>query len=177
MWQHRGVPSLTREEAQQRAQLINVDSMEVALDLDRGVESFGSTTRIRFSCSSPGESTFLDLRPVSVESIQLNGEAIAPDALVDGRLPLADLAADNTVEVVASMAYSRDGQGLHRSTDPADDEDYVYGHLFLDAAPKVFACFDQPDLKARMPWLSGRPRSGSCLATAGPRRTPRGSGR
>ena len=46
------------------------------------------------------------------------------------------------------MAYSHDGQGLHRSTDPADGEDYVYGHLFLDAAPTVFACFDQPDLKA-----------------------------
>ncbi len=46
------------------------------------------------------------------------------------------------------MAYGHDGQGLHRSSDPADDEDYVYGHLFLDAAPRVFACFDQPDLKA-----------------------------
>ena len=46
------------------------------------------------------------------------------------------------------MAYSHDGQGLHRSVDPADGEHYVYGHLFLDAAPTVFACFDQPDLKA-----------------------------
>ncbi len=46
------------------------------------------------------------------------------------------------------MAYSHDGQGLHRATDPADQRDYVYGHLFLDAAPSVYACFDQPDLKA-----------------------------
>ena len=46
------------------------------------------------------------------------------------------------------MAYSRDGQGLHRAVDPADGEHYVYGHLFLDAGPRVFACFDQPDLKA-----------------------------
>ena len=61
---------------------------------------------------------------------------------------LADLAADNVLEVEATMAYRHDGQGLHRSTDPADEEDYVYGHLFLDAAPTVFACFDQPDLKA-----------------------------
>ena len=122
--------------------------MEVDLDLDRGAEHFGSTTRIQFSCATAGESTFLDLRAASVESITLNGSAIATDVIVDGRLPLTGLAADNTVEVVATMAFSRDGQGLHRSTDPADGEDYVYGHLFLDAAPTVFACFDQPDLKA-----------------------------
>jgi len=142
------VPSLTRDEARQRAQLITVNRMEVDLDLDRGKDSFGSMTRISFSCSTPGESTFLDVRAVSVESVNLNGAPIAPDTIVDGRLPLPDLADDNTVEVVATMAFSRDGQGLHRSTDPADDEDYVYGHLFLDAAPTVFACFDQPDLKA-----------------------------
>ncbi len=122
--------------------------MEVDLDLDRGAEDFGSTTRIRFSCNEPGAATFLELRAVSVDSITLNGAVIAPDSLVEGRLPLSGLAADNDIEVVATMAYSRDGQGLHRSTDPADGEDYVYGHLFLDAAPTVFACFDQPDLKA-----------------------------
>nr|WP_245613846.1 aminopeptidase N [Knoellia sinensis] len=122
--------------------------MEVDLDLDRGGELFGSTTRIRFSCRAPGESTFLDVRAVSCERIELNGIHVDPGAIVDGRLPLTGLAADNVVEVVTTMDYSRDGQGLHRSTDPADGEDYVYGHLFLDAAPKVFACFDQPDLKA-----------------------------
>ena len=78
----------------------------------------------------------------------LNGRPLDPASLVDGRLDLTDLAADNVLEVEATMAYSHDGQGLHRSTDPADGEDYVYGHLFLDAAPTVFACFDQPDLKA-----------------------------
>ncbi|WP_170070209.1 aminopeptidase N [Knoellia remsis] len=142
------MPSLTRDEARQRAQLITVDRMEVDLDLDRGAEHFGSTTRITFSCNEPGAATFLDLRPVSCERIELNGTPIDPATITDGRLPLADLRAENTVEVVATMAYSHDGQGLHRSHDPADGEDYVYGHLFLDAAPTVFACFDQPDLKA-----------------------------
>ncbi|CAN7178138.1 aminopeptidase N [Knoellia sp. LjRoot47] len=142
------MPSLTRDEARQRAQLISVQRMEVDLDLDRGSEHFGSTARITFSCSAPGGSTFLDLHAVSCERIELNGIRIDPDTVTEGRLTLTDLAADNVVEVTATMAYSRDGQGLHRSTDPADGEDYVYGHLFLDAAPKVFACFDQPDLKA-----------------------------
>ena len=63
-------------------------------------------------------------------------------------MELVGLEAQNVLEVEAVMAYSRDGQGLHRAVDPADGEHYVYGHLFLDAAPRAFACFDQPDLKA-----------------------------
>ncbi|MDF2144479.1 aminopeptidase N [Knoellia sp. p5-6-4] len=142
------MPSLTRSEATERAALIDVTSMEVDLDLDRGEEQFGSTTTIRFTCTEPGRSTFLDLAPESLESITLNGSPVDPSGLVDGRIALSGLAADNEVVVVATMRYSRDGQGLHRAVDPADGQHYVYGHLFLDAAPTVFACFDQPDLKA-----------------------------
>jgi len=121
--------------------------MEVDLDLDRGPEVFGSRTRIAFGCTTPGAMAFLDVRPVELVSVTLNGRALDVGTLEDGRLALPDLAADNLVEVEAVMAYSRDGQGLHRAVDPADGEHYVYGHLFLDAAPRVFACFDQPDLK------------------------------
>ncbi|MFW5468546.1 aminopeptidase N [Knoellia sp. CPCC 206435] len=168
------MPSLTRDEARQRAQLITVDRMEVDLDLDRGPEHFGSTTRIRFSCLEPGSSTFLDLRAVSTESVVLNGAEVAVSSVVDGRLPLTDLRDDNTVEVTATMAYSRDGQGLHRSTDPADGEDYVYGHLFLDAAPKVFACFDQPDLKAPYAVTVRAPREWVVLGNGRATRTSAG---
>ena len=142
------MPSLTRAEATARAALICVEAMEVDLDLDRGAELFGSRTTIRFTCREPGTTTFVDVRPRDLHAVSLNGIRIDPASLVDGRLTLAGLPADNVLEVHATMAYSHDGQGLHRSTDPADGEDYVYGHLFLDAAPTVFACFDQPDLKA-----------------------------
>ena len=142
------MPSLTRAEATTRAALITVDAMEVDLDLDRGADVFGSRTTIRFTVRTPGASTFVDLRPRALHGVTLNGHPLDPASVVDGRLDLADLATDNVLEVEATMAYSHDGQGLHRSTDPADGEDYVYGHLFLDAAPTVFACFDQPDLKA-----------------------------
>ena len=121
--------------------------MEVDLDLDRGAETFGSRTRITFGCTTPGATTFLDVRPVDLVSATLNGRALDVGTLDDGRLPLPQLAADNVVEVEAAMASSRDGQGLPRAVSPADGEHYVYGHLFLDAAPRVFACFDQPDLK------------------------------
>ncbi len=142
------MPSLTRTEATTRAALLAVDAVEVDLDLDRGAEVFGSRTRIRFTCRRPGASTFVDVRARALHSVRFNGRSLGPAAVVDGRLALHDLAVENVLEVDATMTYSHDGQGLHRSTDPADGEDYVYGHLFLDAAPTVFACFDQPDLKA-----------------------------
>ncbi|MCA0290573.1 MAG: aminopeptidase N [Actinobacteria bacterium] len=137
---------LTRTEAQQRATTIRVSRMVVALDLDQGPETFGSRAEIHFEATAP--ETFVDLRPVGVARLELNGQNLDPAALVDGRLALTGLEPSNVLIVEATMAYSRDGQGLHRSVDPADEEAYVYGHLFLDAAPTVFACFDQPDIKA-----------------------------
>ncbi len=142
------MPSLTRSEAVTRATLLTVDAMEVELDLDRGPDVFDSRTTIRFTCREPGSETFVEVRPRQLGAVTLNGRPIDPESLDDGRLTLSDLSTDNVLEVEATMAYSHDGEGLHRSTDPADGEDYVYGHLFLDAAPTVFACFDQPDLKA-----------------------------
>lgn len=46
------------------------------------------------------------------------------------------------------MRYSRTGEGMHRFTDPTDGETYVYTQLFMDDVQRVFAAFDQPDLKA-----------------------------
>ena len=142
------MPSLTRADARERSALIDVTRMEVDLDLDRGEVSFESRVRISFSCNAPGSSTFLDVLPTELRSVVLNGLAVDVAGLLDGRIELAGLAAENVLEVETLMSYSRDGQGLHRAVDPADGEHYVYGHLFLDAGPRVFACFDQPDLKA-----------------------------
>ncbi len=143
--------SLTHDEARARAAQVSVQDMTVDLDLDQGPERFASRTTVRFSCNDPGAGTFADLKAAEVHAIRLGGIPLDPAEVVDGRLELTaehGLALDNVLEVEADMAYSRDGQGLHRSVDPADGEAYVYGHLFLDAAPQVFACFDQPDLKA-----------------------------
>jgi len=145
------VRSLTRDEARARRAVISVEAMEVDLDLSTGPEEFGSRTTIRFACADPAAGTFVDIAPVTLHEARLNGIPLSAADLSEHRLPLTaahGLAAANVLEVVATMAYSRDGQGLHRSVDPADSEAYVYGHLFLDAAPRVFACFDQPDLKA-----------------------------
>ena len=143
---------LLRTEARERARLITVDRMTVDLDLSVSESEFSSTARIEFTCAEPGSASWLDFRPAHLLSVSLNGQPIDLDAaaadVARGRIPLADLGEANVVEARGTMRFSRDGQGLHRAVDPADGEAYVYGHLFLDAAPTVFACFDQPDLKA-----------------------------
>ncbi|WP_169798537.1 aminopeptidase N, partial [Piscicoccus intestinalis] len=140
--------SLRVSDARERARLLAVRGYELELDLDRGARLFGSRVRIAFSCREPGASTFLDVRARELRSATLNGRRLDPTTCVDGRLSLPDLEPENVVEVDAVMAFRRDGEGLHRASDPADGADYVYGMTFLDAAPTVFACFDQPDLKA-----------------------------
>jgi aminopeptidase N len=142
------MPSLTRTEAARRSALLRVRAYQVDLDLTTGSETFRSTTRIAFDATSTGSGTFLEVRPSRLHSVTLNGRAVDPAALADGRLPLAGLAAENDLVVVADMAYSRECEGLHRYVDPADGRVYVYAFVFIDNAPRVFACFDQPDLKA-----------------------------
>jgi aminopeptidase N len=142
------MPSLKSDEARIRAALITVMSYQVELDLTAGDLEFGSRTTIVFDCADTSATTFVDVKPRSLSSASLNGRQLNPSDLDDGRLPLSGLQSHNTVVVAAQMAYSHDGEGLHRSVDPADDKVYLHGMSFLDAAPRMFACFDQPDLKA-----------------------------
>ncbi|MDQ2838903.1 MAG: aminopeptidase N [Actinomycetota bacterium] len=142
------MPSLARIEAAERAELLTVRHYRVVLDLPATGPEFGSDTTITFACSVPGASTFLDLTPAAIESIELNGVALDPAGLHDGRLPLTDLRSENVLRVRARMSYSSDGEGMHRHVDPTDGNSYLYAMSFLDAAPRWFACFDQPDLKA-----------------------------
>jgi aminopeptidase N len=142
------VPSLSRIEAEQRAALLDVEQYEIALDLT-GTEGFSSHTTIDFRCRRPGAETFVDVKAVEVVSVTLNGRRLDPGSILDGRLRLPGLAADNRLVLDTRMAYSSDGEGLHRHVDPADGRTYLYAMSFLDAGPRWFASFDQPDLKAR----------------------------
>jgi aminopeptidase N len=141
------MPSLSLAESLRRAEQITVASYDVTLDLDRGETTFVSTTRIRFSARGPAD-TFLDVKPKELLSVRLNGDRLDVGALHDGRLPLRALDGENELVVEAVMGYRNDGEGLHRAVDPADGRHYTYAMSFLDAAPSIFACFDQPDLKA-----------------------------
>ncbi|HET6210174.1 MAG TPA: aminopeptidase N, partial [Jatrophihabitans sp.] len=141
------MPSLTRKEAAGRTALLEVRGYQVELDLTGGDTVFSSRTTIDFA-AVPGSATFLDVHPETLHSVLLNGRPVDVGALDQGRLPLSDLAATNELVVLADMRYSRECEGLHRYVDPADGQTYVYAFVYIDNAPKVFACFDQPDLKA-----------------------------
>ncbi|NYI77276.1 aminopeptidase N [Nocardioides panzhihuensis] len=137
---------LRRDEAADRASLLTIDDYDVRLDLAASEKTYRSVTTIRFT--SRGGPTFVDLKPVSVERISLNGSPVDPVTLAKGRLPITTQEGANELVVEATMPFRNDGEGLHRSVDPADGRAYVYGMCFMDAAPTIFACFDQPDLKA-----------------------------
>ncbi|MGA4508192.1 aminopeptidase N [Propionibacteriaceae bacterium G1746] len=137
--------SLRRDEANHRAGVVRDIRAEVDLVLSLGQE-FSSHTVLRFA-ATPGATTFADCGGEDVTAV-LNGVALPPEAIVDGRIALDDLAADNVLEVHATMRYANDGEALHKHVDASDGRTYLYAMSFLDAAPRWFTCFDQPDLKA-----------------------------
>ena len=141
--------NLTRAEAIQRASVVtNVESYQIELDLTRGSEVFGSTTTIRFEARE-GETTFLDLVAPLVRVVTLNGRELDPaQVFADSRIELTGLSATNEVTVVANCAYTNTGEGLHRFVDPVDGEVYLYTQFEVPDARRVFATFEQPDLKA-----------------------------
>ena len=140
--------NLTRDEAATRSALITVSSYQVDLDLTGDEKTFGSVCVIRFSCAAPGSSTFVNLTAPAVHEITLNDEPVGLDAFDGDRITLTGLAADNVLRVTAACAYSHSGEGLHRFTDPADGRVYLYSDLETFDAHRIYACFDQPDMKA-----------------------------
>ena len=141
---------LTLAEAQERSRLLEVERYDVRLDLTTGDEVFRSRTEIRFACSQPGASTFVELRPAVLLSASLNGEPVDVAVLDGNRIPLGPLAGSNVLVVEADMPYVTTGDGMHRFVDPVDGEVYVGAYLGVDNAQRVLACFDQPDLKAEV---------------------------
>ncbi len=139
--------NLTRDEAAERARLLDVSAYDITLDLTTSETTFGSTTVIRFSCAEPGASSFADLVGATVREITLNDRPLDPASYADSRIPLSDLQADNELRVVADCAYSHTGEGLHRFVDPADKLVYLYTQFEVPDARRVFTTFEQPDLK------------------------------
>ncbi|HET6302647.1 aminopeptidase N, partial [Microbacterium sp.] len=140
--------NLTRVEAQERRAIVDTHSYEVTLDLTRGAEVFGSRTVVRFAATE-GASTFIDLIAREVREITLNGRSIDPaTAFADSRIALDGLAAENELVVDADCLYTNTGEGLHRFVDPVDGEVYLYTQFEVPDSRRMYAVFEQPDLKA-----------------------------
>jgi len=157
---------LSREEARQRAGLLAVESYHVVLDLtDQQRDTFGATTTVRFRSSEPGATTHLDVTAPRLHSAVLNGEPIDVAAAFDGnRLALPALAADNELVVLADGAYMHTGEGLHRFVDPVDGSVYLYTQFETFDAHRMYACFDQPDLKATFRLTVQAPADWVCVS-------------
>ncbi|MFE6662764.1 aminopeptidase N [Streptomyces sp. NPDC057697] len=144
--------NLTREEAQERARLLTVDAYEIDLDLSGAQEggTYRSVTTVRFDSAEAGAETFIDLIAPAVHEVELNGRALDVAAVFrDSRIALPHLAAgSNELKVVADCAYTNTGEGLHRFVDPVDQQAYLYTQFEVPDARRVFASFEQPDLKA-----------------------------
>ncbi|HZX38356.1 MAG TPA: aminopeptidase N [Streptomyces sp.] len=144
--------NLTREEAQQRASLLTVDSYEIDLDLSGAQEggTYRSVTTVRFDSAEDGAESFIDLVAPAVHQAVLNGKALDVAAVFrDARIALPHLhAGQNELKVVADCSYTNTGEGLHRFVDPVDQQAYLYTQFEVPDARRVFASFEQPDLKA-----------------------------
>ncbi|HEX8487916.1 MAG TPA: aminopeptidase N, partial [Propionibacteriaceae bacterium] len=145
--------NLTRSEARARSELLDTHTYRVLVDLSgRDVAepdaTFVSTTEIAFTARDAG-STHLDLIGDGVRSARLDGALLDPGSFADSRLPFEVTPGPHRLEVVAVCRYSRSGEGLHRFVDPADQLTYLYTQFEVADARRVFACFEQPDLKAR----------------------------
>jgi aminopeptidase N len=140
--------NLSRAEAQDRAEHLYVNSYTVTLDVTKGEETFYSKSEVSFTCNKPGYATFIDAVGRSVISATLNGAAVDVSGFDGESIFLTNLAADNSLIIEMEAEYSKSGEGLQRSVDPADGEVYLYSQGETAHIRNMFACFDQPSLKA-----------------------------
>ena len=147
------LPNLTRDQAVERAALVTVDNYRIALDLTDGDgkpgdHTFRSVTTVEFEALA-GADTYIDVAADRVRGAVLNGRDIDVSGYDESTgIPLTGLAERNVLVVDADCLYSNTGEGLHRFVDPVDDEVYLYSQFETADAKRMFACFDQPDLKA-----------------------------
>jgi len=143
--------NITRAEAMERSALVSVASYDVHIDLTgasaEATATFPSTTTVTFT-ATPDGSTWIDLVAPALRRATLNGADLDVATFTGSRLPLPGLAADNVLVVEADCAFMRTGEGLHRFVDPVDKSVYLYSQFEVADARRMYACFDQPDLKA-----------------------------
>ncbi|WP_411135271.1 aminopeptidase N [Streptomyces sp. C10] len=174
--------NLTRDEAQERARLLTVDAYEIDLDLSAAQEggapgsaadgstggTYRSVTTVRFDVAEAGADSFIDLVAPAVHEVVLNGEALDPgEVFKDSRITLAGLPAGrNDLTVVADCAYTNTGEGLHRFVDPVDQQAYLYTQFEVPDARRVFASFEQPDLKATFQFTVKAPEGWTVISNS-----------
>jgi aminopeptidase N len=169
MGERTDIASLNQQEAAERAALLEVDRYDVDLDLHGLLEgdTVASTVTVRFRCTRPGEGTFVDC-VADIEHATLNGVALDPGTASRGRLPLPGLQADNVLVVASRQNETSASEGILKTVDPNDKLVYVWTSFEPDDARRLWACFDQPDLKAVHSFTVVAPEQWTVLSNTGP---------
>jgi aminopeptidase N len=100
------------------------------------------------------EELFLNCQVRAITDLTVNGHSNTDaDSYKDHKIHLkADQlkAGWNSVEMKYFQIYSKLQVGLHTYTDSQDQKQYLYTQFESFHCSKVFPCFDQPNLKAKM---------------------------
>ena len=147
--------NITRSDASARSAVLTTHSAQVTVDLSGGfggldydpVALFGSTSTLKFHSSAKTD-TWANLIADRLVSATLDGRPLKPDALRDHKLHFRVRSGEHVLVVTALCRYSHTGEGLHRFVDPVDDVVYCYTQFETADARRMYACFEQPDLKA-----------------------------
>ena len=147
--------NITRSEAAARSAVLSAHSVRVTVDLSGGFNGldydtgalFGSTSTLKFHSGSKTD-TWVNLIADRLVSATLDGRPLRPEAFRDHKLHFRARTGEHTLVVSALCRYSRTGEGLHRFVDPVDDQVYCYTQFETADARRMYACFEQPDLKA-----------------------------
>ena len=153
--------NLTHAECRARAAALTVASYRVELDLSRAADpaaaTFPSRSTVTFTGTFTGGSTWIDLIADRVSAARIDGRELDVTGYDGARLAVPAADGPHELVVEAECRYSRTGEGLHRFVDPADGATYLYTHFEPTDARRVFANFEQPDLKARCTFVVTAP--------------------
>jgi len=127
-------------------------------------------TRIRFDCATADAELFVDLMASTVHEVVLNGRPLTAEQVRhdDGLALPGVVHGPNVLSVIADCAYTDTGEGMHRFVDAADQQTYLYTQFEVADARRVFACFDQPDLKARFRFTVTAPVAWTVVSNTAP---------
>ena len=153
--------NLTRIEAEERSNLVTTNHYRIELDLSGPDEkTYWSGTTVSFGASKVGGATFIDAIAEKITRVELNGVDLDPTKVYDGyRIKLANLQAENTLNVEGFFRYTNTGIGMHRFVDPADGNIYLYSHFEPADSRLMYAVFEQPDLKANFDFVVTAPEA------------------